>query len=159
MADYAASISPTPSTLVQHTNTNTELKRKSIPKSIPGTSRRSKRGRQQNHITTKDLGRWKPTDDLALIIGVQQTNDLRTVHLGTKFSCRFTPQELQQRWYALLYDQAVSRVAVAAMRNLHPDMVAAVQDKALWSTQEEELLSTIKSVRIFLINPIRFNVG
>lgn len=74
-----------------------------------------------------------------------QTNDLKTVHLGTKFSCRFTPQELQQRWYALLYDQAVSRVAVAAMRNLHPDMVALVQDRALWSAQEEQLLSTIKS--------------
>lgn len=96
------------------------------------------------------MGRWKPTDDLALIIGVQQTNDLKTVHLGTKFSCRFTVQELQQRWYALLYDQAVSRVAVAAMRNLHPDMVAAVQDRALWSTQEEDLLSTIKSVSISL---------
>lgn len=75
-----------------------------------------------------------------------QTNDLRTVHLGTKFSCRFTVQELQQRWYALLYDQAVSRVAVAAMRNLHPDMIASVQDKALWSAQEEQLLATVKSV-------------
>lgn len=85
-------------------------------------------------------------DDLALIIGVQQTNDLKTVHLGTKFSCKFTLQELQSRWYALLYDQAVSRVAVSAMRNLHPDMVAAVQDKALWSQEEENVLSTIKSV-------------
>lgn len=85
-------------------------------------------------------------DDLALIIGVQQTNDLKTVLLGTKFSCKFTLQELQSRWYALLYDQAVSRVAVSAMRNLHPDMVAAVQDKALWSQEEEKVLSTIKSV-------------
>lgn len=79
---------------------------------------------------------------------MQQTNDIRTVHLGTKFSCRFTLQELQQRWYALLYDEAVSRVAVTAMRNLHPDMVAAVQDRALWSNQEEQLLYTIKSVSI-----------
>lgn len=125
-----------------------ETKRKPVAKTLTTGSRRNKKGRQQNQIATKDLGRWKPTDDLALIIGVQQTNDLKTVHLGTKFSCRFTVQELQQRWYALLYDRAVSRVAVTAMRNLHPDMVAAVQDRALWSTQEEELLSTIKSVGI-----------
>lgn len=123
-----------------------DIRRKPISKSMSGGYRRSKKGRQQNQIATKDLGRWKPTDDLALIIGVQQTNDLRTVHLGTKFSCRFTVQELQQRWYALLYDHAVSRVAIAAMRNLHPDMVAAVQDRALWSTQEEQILSTVKSV-------------
>lgn len=122
-----------------------EQKRRHTGKSVSNSSRRNKKGRQHNHIATKDLGRWKPTDDLALIIGVQQTNDLKTVHLGTKFSCRFTVQELQQRWYALLYDQAVSRVAVAAMRNLHPDMIAAVQDKALWSTQEERSLSSIKS--------------
>lgn len=62
-------------------------------------------------------------------------------------------QELQQRWYALLYDPIVSRVAVAAMRNLHPEVTQAVQAKALFSKAEEELLGTIKSVRNFKNSP------
>lgn len=75
-----------------------------------------------------------------------QTNDLRMVHRGVKFSCRFTVAELQSRWYALLYNAEISRVAVAAMRNLHPDLVASVQQQALYSTAEEDLLGTIASV-------------
>jgi microspherule protein 1 len=77
-----------------------------------------------------------------------QANDLRTVHRGTKFSCRFTVQELQQRWYALLYDPSVSRVAVAAMRNLHSELIASVQGRTLYSKAEEQLLGTIKSVSV-----------
>lgn len=38
-----------------------------------------------------------------------QTNDLSSVHLGVKFSCRFSLREIQERWYALLYDPVVCR--------------------------------------------------
>ncbi|XP_013149490.1 PREDICTED: microspherule protein 1 [Papilio polytes] len=107
--------------------------------------RKSRRKGQLSQLSTKDLGRWKPTDDLALILGVQQTNDLRIVHRGVKFSCRFTVGELQSRWYALLYNAEISRIAVAAMRNLHPDLVASVQQQALYSTAEEDLLGTVAS--------------
>jgi len=73
------------------------------------------------------------------------------VERGIKFSCRFTYAEISQRWQALLYDPVVSRVAMAAVRNLHPDLVAAVYAKALYSIAEEELLASVKSVRIHLI--------
>lgn len=114
---------------------------------VKGSKKKNSKKGTSSQLATKDLGRWKPVDDLALIIGVQQTNDLKMVHRGTKFSCKFTMNELQNRWYALLYEESVSRIAVAAMRNLHPELVENIQGKALYSNQEEELLATIKSVR------------
>ncbi|CAH0592275.1 unnamed protein product [Chrysodeixis includens] len=133
------SVPPTPAPPPQ------ERRRASSKISAAGIRRKARRKGQLSHLSTKDLGRWKPTDDLALILGVQQTNDLRVVHRGVKFTCRFTVNELQARWYALLYNAEVSRVAVAAMRNLHPDLVSAVQQQALYSTAEEELLGTLSS--------------
>ncbi|XP_029810951.1 microspherule protein 1 isoform X3 [Suricata suricatta] len=74
-----------------------------------------------------------------------QTNDLTSVHLGVKFSCRFTLREVQERWYALLYDPVISKLACQAMRQLHPEAIAAIQSKALFSKAEEQLLSKVGS--------------
>ncbi|KAL5005838.1 hypothetical protein ScPMuIL_016996 [Solemya velum] len=95
--------------------------------------------------TTKDLGRWKLQDDLLLITAVQQTSDLTAVHLGVKFSCKFTLKEIQERWYTLLYDSVISKLAVQAMKNLHPDIISNVQARALYSNGEEDLLGTVIS--------------
>jgi len=62
-----------------------------------------------------------------------------------KFSCKFTLQDIEDQWYALLYDATIAKVAVAAMRQLHPDVIAQVHSKAIFSEAEENVLKSVVS--------------
>jgi microspherule protein 1 len=123
-------------------NVETSVKKAPAKPVISGTVNR-RRLRIAHNNAVKDLGRWKPQDDLALVLAVQQTNDLEQVYRGVKFSSKFTLQEIEQRWYVLLYDPTIAKIGVAAMRQLHPDVIAQVYAKALFSEEEECLLKAI----------------
>ncbi|XKL59884.1 hypothetical protein PGB90_000900 [Kerria lacca] len=117
------------------------------PANQTGSSNNRKRKINKHNLTStyKDLGRWKPVDDLLLVQGILQTSDLRAVYQGVKFSCKFTFNEIAHRWYALIYDRNISRLALSAIRNLQAETIAHVESKCLYSESEEELLASIKS--------------
>ena len=88
---------------------------------------------------------WKPADDLALIINVEQTCDLVKVHQGVRFSIKFSLADLEARWNALLYDVQAKNLSLAGIRQLHPEVVKAVESRALFSEAEEALLRKVES--------------
>lgn len=100
--------------------------------------------------SSKNLGRWKAIDDYLLIQSVLALNDLKSVHIGTKFSCRFTLDELKHRWAILLYNKNISGLAIDSMRNLHPELIEKADQNALFSSEEEKCLSTIKELHPFV---------
>lgn len=44
-----------------------------------------------------------------------------------------------------MYEPIISKMATQAIRNLHPEVVLAVQRKTLFSKAEQDLLGTIKA--------------
>ncbi|KAK2174688.1 hypothetical protein NP493_785g01002 [Ridgeia piscesae] len=135
----------TPDTTVEPSATQAAPEKKKSSKSSKSASKRPKKSKPPAAASTKDLGRWKAQDDLGLITAVQQTCDLTAVYLGVKFSCKFTLKEIQERWYALLYDPVLSKLAMQAIKHLHPDVVASVHARALFSKQEETVMGKVVS--------------
>jgi len=103
--------------------------------------RDKKRRRGRREGATRDLSRWKPTDDLSLVTAVSQTRDLAAVFRGVKFSCHFSLSEIQERWYTLLYDPVISPLAVQAIRNLPVEIVQKVTSATPFSPEEEAAIA------------------
>ncbi|KAH9515926.1 Microspherule protein 1 [Dermatophagoides farinae] len=98
----------------------------STPASIATVPEKKKKNKKRTIVTSQYVEEnnfWKPTDDLALIINVEQTNNLRKVYNGVKFS------------------------TLAAIRQLHSDIVQFIESRALFSDAEEELLKKLESCK------------
>ncbi|XP_030830172.1 microspherule protein 1 isoform X1 [Strongylocentrotus purpuratus] len=141
---------PTPSAPRQsRIETSRSAPEKKKGKAIPSKSSSSKSNRSKKTKSivplARETSRWTAEDDLALITAVHQTNDLEQVFQGVKFSHRFSMKEIEERWYALLYDPVASKASQTAMRLLNPDIKIAIMSQALYSEEEDKLVGTVTS--------------
>ena len=57
----------------------------------------------------RNFGKWQPQDDYLLIQSVLHLSNMTDVHMLTKFSSDFTQKDIEERWYATLFDAPISK--------------------------------------------------
>lgn len=62
-------------------------------------------------------------------------SDLSKIAKSIRFSCRFTPQELEERWKIMLYDPDISLQIAKDISMLPP-----TTKRVLWTQKEENIL-------------------
>ncbi|KAI1731647.1 FHA domain-containing protein [Ditylenchus destructor] len=95
--------------------------------------------------TAESMKRWTVEDDVALVAAVTHVCDLRTVYNFMKFSKKYSLVEIEERWYELLYDENVSRLARKRMDALGRDKIRAIQAKIPFTTDEEDVIKSVSS--------------
>lgn len=95
----------------------------------------------------KSMGKWKASDDYLLIQAVTQLSCLDAVHKCTQFSIKFSLKEIQERWYAILYDAPISKMIYKKLESLKPDEIEKLKSLAPFSDTENEILMNIESTK------------
>ncbi|CAK5054371.1 unnamed protein product [Meloidogyne enterolobii] len=91
------------------------------------------------------LNQWTPEDDIALIAAVTHVADLWIVYTQMRFSRRYTLEQIEERWYELLYDEESSLIAKRRMEQMEKQKIISIQERIPFSLSEENLLRQIPS--------------
>ncbi|VDL82362.1 unnamed protein product [Nippostrongylus brasiliensis] len=91
-------------------------------------------------MTSAELRRWTAADDVALVTAVTHCHDLRAAYGSLKFSRQYSLEEIEERWYQLMYDDTLSRQAKKRMNELPIEEILRIQSRTPFTMREEDLL-------------------
>ncbi|VDM70331.1 unnamed protein product [Strongylus vulgaris] len=78
-------------------------------------------------MTSAELRRWTAADDVALVTAVTHVHDLRAAYGSIKFSRPYSMEDIEERWYQLMYDDTLSRQAKKRMNELPVEEILRIQ--------------------------------
>ncbi|KAJ1349087.1 Microspherule protein 1 [Parelaphostrongylus tenuis] len=91
-------------------------------------------------MTCAELRRWTAADDVALVTAVTHVHDLRAAYGSIKFSRPYSLEDIEERWYQLMYDDTLSRQAKKRMNELPVEEILRIQSRTAFTVREEDLL-------------------
>ncbi|KAK6730712.1 hypothetical protein RB195_007277 [Necator americanus] len=94
-------------------------------------------------MTSAELRRWTAADDVALVTAVTHVHDLRAAYGSIKFSRPYSMEDIEERWYQLMYDDTLSRQAKKRMNELPVEEILRIQSRTAFTVREEELLRSL----------------
>ncbi|CAF0757947.1 unnamed protein product [Brachionus calyciflorus] len=93
----------------------------------------------------KSMGKWRSQDDFMLVQSILHLENLEDVHQLVKFTNKFTQKELEERWFAFLYDEPISKMIRKNMKKLHIDDIARLEKQIPFNNNENFLLLGLDS--------------
>ncbi|VDO76338.1 unnamed protein product [Heligmosomoides polygyrus] len=91
-------------------------------------------------MTSAELRRWTAADDVALVTAATHVHDLRVAYGSIKFSRPYSLEDIEERWYQLMYDDTLSRQAKKRMNELPLEEILRIQSRTPFTMREEDLL-------------------
>jgi microspherule protein 1 len=76
---------------------------------------------------------------------VLHLTNITDVYMLTKFSSDFTQKDLEERWYATLYDGPISKMIYKNLKKLHPDELTRLQELVPFSQLEDSIILSLES--------------
>ncbi|KJH51832.1 FHA domain protein [Dictyocaulus viviparus] len=91
-------------------------------------------------MVSAELKRWTAADDVALVTAVTHVHDLRAAYGSIKFSRPYSLEDIEERWYQLMYDDVLSRQAKKRINELPVEEILRIQSRTAFTVREEDLL-------------------
>uniref|UniRef100_A0AC35TNX1 FHA domain-containing protein n=1 Tax=Rhabditophanes sp. KR3021 TaxID=114890 RepID=A0AC35TNX1_9BILA len=118
--------------------------------SSPNSTRKRSRAKDQpahmDPAISESVKKWTAEDDVLLMGAVSHLGNLKLVHgMTVNLSKKFSLHEIEERWYDLMYNDAIMKTVKKRVETLTKENIRDLQSKIPFSIAEENVVMKITS--------------